>query len=103
LNPFSVNYPEFESVYDSVPGFGREKSVSYRIYKGAKRLNVWRKVETKAEKRKFRGAIAALKLFRYGRARRLVFFGTRLALCRLCDTNSRPQINVNFWSRWNLS
>ena len=62
------DFPPFESVYDWVEGFGRTKSPSYRMYRGARRMFVPNPppegVSPKKEKRKFKYAVNRLKLLR---------------------------------------
>lgn len=60
MNPFDD--PSF-NVYANVAGFGREKSISYRLYKGAKRAEA-RKIEAKREKRAYKNAVRRLREIR---------------------------------------
>lgn len=62
------NFPRFESVYDWVEGFGRTKSPSYRMWRGARRMFVPNPlpegVSPKREKQKFRYAVKRLREMR---------------------------------------
>lgn len=61
------NFPPFESVYDNVPGYGRTKSISYRMWKGARKAVVSVPVEgvsPKKEKRRHKNAVARLRAIR---------------------------------------
>lgn len=59
-NPFDD--PSF-NVYANVESFGREKSPSYRMYKGAKKAKA-RKVEARKERKAYKKAVRKLKEFR---------------------------------------
>lgn len=59
-----TNFPDFFSVYDNVPDFGRTKSVSYRMWRGARNGVVARKVEKRTERKRFRRAVRKAKVFR---------------------------------------
>jgi hypothetical protein len=60
--------PEFNSVYDHIYGFGRTKSVSYRIWNGARKSELTllapEGVSPKKLKRRFREAVRKLKSLR---------------------------------------
>lgn len=49
--------PPFESVYDNIEGFGRMKSVSYRIYKAERDSTSLHKLVGRQARKRFRRAI----------------------------------------------
>jgi hypothetical protein len=52
---------KFESVYDNIVGFGRTKSVSYRMARGVERGNVWKKAEKRSVRQAFRRAVKRMR------------------------------------------
>ncbi len=61
-------FPPFESVYDHIEGYGRTKSISYRMWKGARKAVVPIEpppgVSPKKEKARHKKAVARLREMR---------------------------------------
>lgn len=62
-----ADYPiKFHSVYDHIAGYGRTKSVSYRLFVAARAMAVWlRANESKESRKRYRAAVKKLKAFRW--------------------------------------
>lgn len=59
------DFPDFESVYDWVESFGRTRSPSFRMWRGARRLLVAAKYPTRSpQTRRLRRAIKKLREMR---------------------------------------
>lgn len=57
-------HPPFISVYDHIEGYGRTKSISYRMWKGARKLNEYRKIEEKGPRKRYKRAVRKLREMR---------------------------------------